>query len=38
MELNKIKEIEKTIDRKSLVYRTNEYVYINFFSNNKHFW
>ena len=38
MELNKIKEIEKMVDRKSLVYRTNEDVYINFFSNSKHFW
>ena len=38
MELNKIKEIEKMVDRKSLVYRTNEDVYINFFSSNKHFW
>ena len=37
MELNKIKEIEKMVDRKSLVYRTNEDVYINSFSNNKHF-
>ena len=28
MELNKIKEIEKMVGRKSLVYRTNEYTYI----------
>ena len=26
-QLNKIKEIEKTLDRKNLVYRTNEYIY-----------
>ena len=26
-ELNKIKEIEKTVDKENLVYRTNEYTY-----------
>ena len=26
-ELNKIKEIEKTVDRENLYYRTNEYTY-----------
>ena len=26
-ELNKIKEIEKTVDRENLVYRTNDYTY-----------
>ena len=39
-ELNKIKEIEKTIDRENLYYKTNKYTY-NYFSkflNNKHFW
>ena len=26
-ELNEIKELENTVDRKNLVYRTNEYIY-----------
>ena len=37
-ELNKIKEIEKTVDRENLVYRTNEYTYsFKNLSNNTHF-
>ena len=37
-ELNNNKEIEKTVDRKKLVYITNEYTYsFKNFLNNKHF-
>ena len=35
-ELTKIKEIQKTVDRENLYYRTNKY--ISDLSNNKHFW
>ena len=35
-ELTKIKEIQKTVDRENLYYRTNKY--ISDLSNNKRFW
>ena len=37
-EPNKIKEIEKMVDRENFFYRTNEYTYKLKFLNNKQFW
>ena len=39
-ELNKIKEIEKTVNRENLIYRTNEYTQSLkiLYTINKHVW
>ena len=37
-EIDKISEIEKTVDTEKLVYRASEYTQFSKFSNNKSFW
>ena len=38
-ELDKIKEIEKYVDREKLVYKTKEYTHgLKHISNNENFW
>ena len=40
-EMDKVMEMEKTVDRENLIYRASEYTYKRIFfkfSNNKNFW